>query len=324
MSRETRVVFIGTPDFAVPTLEALIRHYAVVGVVTQPDRPAGRGRSERPSPVKQCALAHGLPVFQPVSLRKPDAVLHLSEWAPDLFVTVATGYILTAAVLALPAQGTLNVHASLLPRWRGAAPIQAAVLAGDTQTGVTILCTDEGLDTGPILRQRTVPIGIRDTALALHDKLAKVGADLLLDTLPSWLSGELLPRPQPGEGVTYAPQIRKEDGLISWDATAVEIDRQVRAFAPWPAAFTFWRHQRLKVVAAQPSPSAPFPLIASQEPSGAREPGTVVLHGMLPAVITGHGILQLDQLQLEGKRVLSGEAFVRGRPDFIGARLGKN
>jgi len=237
MSRETRVVFMGTPDFAVPTLEALIRHYAVVGVVTQPDRPAGRGRSERPSPVKQCALAHGLPVFQPISLRRPDAVLLLGEWAPDLFVTAASGYFLIAEVLALPTYGTLNVHASLLPRWRGAAPIQAAILAGDAQTGVTILCTDEGLDTGPILSQRTVPIGVADTALVLHDKLAKVGADLLLDTLPSWLSGELMPRPQPGEGVTYAPQIRKEDGLISWEMPALEINRWVRAFTPWPAAY---------------------------------------------------------------------------------------
>jgi methionyl-tRNA formyltransferase len=263
----TRIIFMGTPVFALPAFQALIDSYSVVGVVTQPDRPAGRGRSPQPPPVKQVALAHNLPVLQPQSLRDPAAVAHLQDWAPDVIVTAATGHILTAEVLALPTRGTLNVHASLLPRWRGAAPIQAALLAGDTQTGITIMCTDEGLDTGPILSQQAIPIVSRDTAASLQDKLAQLGADLLLETLPRWLSGELTPRPQPGTGVTLARQIRKQDGLIDWQRPALEIDRQVRAYTPWPGAFTFWRKQRLKIIMALPLPPPVVP------PSGGERGG---------------------------------------------------
>jgi len=315
----TRVIFMGTPEFALPTLRALIEHYAVVGVVTQPDRPVGRGRSLRPPPVKQAALAHGLPVYQSKSLRSAEAITRLQEWAPDVIVTAATGHILTAEVLALPTRGTLNIHASLLPRWRGAAPIQSAILAGDAETGVTIMCTDEGLDTGPILSQRAILIAPRDTAASLHDRLAQLGAELLLETLPRWLSGELTPRPQPPTGATVARQIRKEDGLIDWERPALEIDRQVRAFTPWPGAYTFWGKRRLIIAAAFPLPSLSLPSVAGRE---AHLPGTVVEHQDLLAVITGEGLLRLDQVQLAGKREMSGEEFIRGRPDFIGARLG--
>jgi methionyl-tRNA formyltransferase len=320
MSRTPRIIFMGTPEFALPTLKALIDHYDVVGVVSQPDRPAGRGRSLSPPPVKQVALAQDLPVFQPKSLRPPEAVARLRDWQPDVIVTAATGHILTADVLALPTRGTLNVHASLLPRWRGAAPIQAALLAGDTETGITIMCTDEGLDTGPILSQRAVPIAPRETAASLHDKLAQLGADLLLETLPRWLSGELAPQPQPSEGVTLAKRIRKEDGLIHWERPAPEIDRQVRAYTPWPGAYTFWAGRQLKITEALPVPPQPPVAIPPQKRN--ETPGTVLDHDGLPVVVTGEGILQLERLQLAGKRAMSAAEFVRGRPDFIGSQLG--
>jgi len=319
-SDPTRIIFMGTPVFALPTLKALVDNYSVVGVVTQPDRPVGRGRSHSPPPVKELALEHALPVFQPESLRSPAAVARLRDWAADVIVTVATGHILTPEVLDLPTRGTLNIHASLLPRWRGAAPIQAALLAGDSETGVTIMCTDEGLDTGPILSQKALPIPSRETAASLHDKLSQLGADLLLETLPRWLSGELTPRPQPATGVTLAQQIRKEDGLIHWERTALEIDRQVRAYTPWPGAFTFWRKERLKVIMALPLTPPGVP------PNGGEkggEPGSVIEIDGLPAVVSGKGLLRLDQVQLAGKRALSGVEFTRGRPDFIGAKLGE-
>jgi methionyl-tRNA formyltransferase len=310
MSKTPHIVFMGTPEFALPALRALINHYSVVGVVTQPDRPAGRGRSLRPPPVKELALKNNLPVFQPQSLRSPQAVAHLQDWAPDVVVTAATGHILTANVLAVPTRGTLNVHASLLPRWRGAAPLQAALLAGDAETGVTLMCTDEGLDTGPILSQRAIPIAPREIVTSLHDKLAQLGAELLLETLPRWLSGELMPHPQPDKGITLAGRIRKEDGAINWERSAVEIDRQVRAYTPWPGAYTFWNDRQLKIIAA-------FPLSLQLD----RSPGTVINHDEQPTVVTGDGLLRLDHLQLAGKRALLATEFVRGRPDFVGAQL---
>ena len=318
MNEATRIVFMGTPDFALPTLRALIGRYTVVAVVTQPDRPAGRGRSMRCPPVKNTALAHGISVLQPKNLGKPENVARLREWAPDVIVTAATGHILTPQVLAIPKHGTLNVHASLLPRWRGAAPIQAAIMAGDAETGVTIMCTDEGLDTGPILSQRAVPIAARETTASMHDKLSDMGADLLLETLPSWLSGHLTPHPQPSAGVTMAKRINKNDGLIDWDLPAPAIDRQVRAYTPWPGAFTFWAKRRLKVSVTYPLPY----LESTSLDSESTPPGTVVQFDDYPAVRTGEGLLRLDQLQLAGKQVLSGTEFVRGRPDFAGARLG--
>jgi methionyl-tRNA formyltransferase len=314
MSETTRILFMGTPDFALPTLKALITSgYAIVGVVTQPDRPAGRGRKVQPPPVKSVALAHDLPVFQPKSLRTSEAVARLRDGSPDVIVTAATGHILSAEVLAIPRRGTLNVHGSLLPRWRGAAPIQAALLAGDAESGVTIMCTDEGLDTGPILSQKAIPIAPRETAASLHDKLAQLGADLLLETLPRWLSGELRPRPQPRQGVTIAARIRKEDGLIHWERSAREIDRQVRAFTPWPGVYTFWNGRRLKIIEALPSPLP--------SPGGKRLPGDVIDVDGMPAVVTGEGLLRLEQVQLAGKKALSWETFVCGCANFIGGRL---
>lgn len=307
----TRIVFMGSPDFARPTLKALADNYQVVGVVAQRDRPAGRGRQLTPPPVKELALELGLPVYQPTSLRKAEALEQLHVWAPDVIVTAASGFILTAEALALPSQGTLNVHASLLPRWRGAAPIQAAILAGDAETGITIMMTDEGLDTGPILSQRAISIGPQDTATTLHERLARLGADLLLDTLPRWLSGELKPRPQSETDVTLAPPIDKQDGLIDWSWPAAHIDRQVRAYTPWPSAYTFWTGRRLVVRGATPLPA--------QHVSG--QPGLVVtIHGHI-AVVTGEGLLRLDQVQLASKKAMSADAFARGHSGFVGSQL---
>src|SRR4051812_47649044 len=212
----TRLIFMGTPDFAVPTLQALIDspHYDVVGVVTQPDRPAGRGKTVQQSPIKQVATAAGIPIIQPEKLKAPGVIDQLQSWQPDLIVVAAFGQILRQNVLDLPRFGCINVHASLLPRWRGAAPIQAAIRAGDSQTGITIMKMDAGLDTGPMLRQRAIPIEPTDTGQTLHDKLAAVGGPLLIETLGPYLRGEIQPQVQDESGQTYAPMLKKEDGAI--------------------------------------------------------------------------------------------------------------
>jgi methionyl-tRNA formyltransferase len=304
---------MGTPEFAAPVLEALVDAHQVVGVVTQPDRPAGRGRRLVPSPVKQLAVERGLSIFQPNSLRPPEAVAHLATWEPDVIVVAAFGQILRQDVLNLPPHGCLNVHASLLPRWRGAAPLAAAILAGDEVTGVTIMQMDAGLDTGPILSQGETLIRPDDTQTTLGQRLARLGAELLVDTLPIYLSGDVVPRHQLDEGATYARQLRKEDGLLNWSLTAIELDRRVRAFTPWPGAFTTWHGQRLKVLQA-----APLPATRQDAP-----PGTVVVLGDGAAVVTGGGALSLEEVQLAGKRSIDIDAFLRGQRGFVGSRLGK-
>lgn len=311
----TRVVFMGTPEFAVPALEALAGAHSlnVAGVVTQPDRPAGRGRQLMLSPVKQAALERGLPLFQPHSLRTPEAVAQLATWQPDVIVVAAFGQILRQNVLDLPPHGCLNVHASLLPRWRGAAPVAAAILDGDDVTGVTIMRMDAGLDTGPILAQREEPIRPDDTRATLGERLARVGADLLVETLPAYLAGDLLPQPQPEGGATYARQLRKEDGLLDWSRPADELARRVRAFTPWPGPFTTWRGRRLKVLR-----SASLPAWRGETPSG-----TVVALADGVAVATGTGALRLEKVQLAGKRPMDSAIFIRGQRDFVGSRLVK-
>jgi len=308
-----RIVFMGTPEFAAPVLEALVDAHQVVGVVTQPDRPAGRGRRLVPSPVKQLAVERGLPTFQPNSLRPPDAVAHLATWEPDVIVVAAFGQILRQDVLDLPPHGCLNVHASLLPRWRGAAPLAAAILAGDEVTGVTIMQMDAGLDTGPILSQGEVLIQPGDTRAKLGQRLARLGAELLVDMLPAYLSGNLVPRNQPDEGATYARQLRKEDGLLDWSLPAIELDRRIRAFTPWPGAFTTWHGRTLKVLQA-----TPLPATRQDVP-----PGTVVALGDGAAAVTGSGALSLEEVQLAGKRSIDIDAFLRGQRGFVGSRLGK-
>ena len=303
---------MGTPEFAVPSLEALIDTQTVVGVVTQPDRPAGRGRTVRPSPIKVAAEAAGLPIYQPPSLREREAAEPLHAWAPEVIVVAAFGQILRPHVLDLPPCGCLNVHASLLPRWRGASPIQHAILAGDEETGVSLMQMDAGLDTGPVYAQETVPIRPDETAQTLHDRLAELGAQMLRTHLDAILAGELAARPQDEEASTYAPMIKKEDGRIDWTASAVQLERHVRAMTPWPSAFTMWDGTRLKILAARA-------VEAGEVPAG--EPGQVTGDQESIVVVAGEGGLQLLEVQLSGREAMAAAAFVRGRPEFIGSQL---
>jgi methionyl-tRNA formyltransferase len=303
-----QVVFMGTPDFAVPTLRALIEHHTVIGVVTQPDRPAGRNRQPQQSPVKQIALAAGIPVFQPEKLRRPEAIEELKHWSPDVTVVAAFGQILPQAVLDIPHHGSLNVHASLLPRWRGAAPIQAAIRVGDEKSGITIMKMDAGLDTGPILSQRATPITPGETGQSLHDKLAILGSALLIETLPGYLNGEIIPQPQDDSLATYAPTIKKGEGLIDWTVSAQEIERLVRAFTPWPGTFTFWNGQQLKILSGTAGP-------------GEAPPGKVTLTHQGAAIGTGDGLFYPTRLQLPGGKSLAVADFLRGHATLSGAQL---
>nr|BAL54359.1 methionyl-tRNA formyltransferase [uncultured Chloroflexota bacterium] len=296
----TRLVFMGSPQFALPALRALAQHETVVGVVTQPDRPAGRGQQLTPPPVKILAQELGLEVIQPVRLRDAQTIARLQAWQPEVIVVAAYGQILPPQVLDLPPWGCLNIHASLLPRWRGAAPIQHAILAGDAETGVTIMKMDEGLDTGPILSQRAIPIAPDENAETLGEKLANLGASLLLETLPQYLSGRLHPRPQPVEGVTLAPRLKKEDGQLDFSLPAVLLERRVRAFFPWPGAWFSWQGMLIKVLRARVGPHVQA------------LPGAPLRWQGWPALATAHGLLVLEEVQPAGKKPMSGKAFLAG------------
>lgn len=303
-----RIVFMGTPDFALPSLRQLIAVQEVAAVVTQPDRPAGRSKRLRESPVKQLATSAGIPTLQPRRIREPEVMELLAELNADLFVVVAFGQILPQAALDLPARGALNVHASLLPRWRGAAPIQAAIRAGDEESGVTIMLLDAGLDTGPILSRRALALAPDETGQSLHDQLAVLGADLLCRTLPRFLAGDIKPQAQDDTRATYAPRIKKRDGRIDWTRPAAEIDRLARAFTPWPGAFTDWQGKQLK-------------LVAGRAGEGSLPAGQVAeLNGQL-AIGTGAGLYLPSALQLAGKKQLHVADFVNGYREFVGARL---
>jgi len=307
-----RVIFMGTPQFAVPALEALGKNHEVVGVVTQPDRRAGRGRKMVPSPVKEAAMARGLPTFQPSDLQIPEAVNTLAGWQPEVIAVFAFGQLLPRPVLELPPYGCLNIHPSLLPRYRGAAPITAAILAGDLITGVTIMLMDEGLDTGPILAQGESPIAPGDTTVSLTAKLAEEGATLLIKTLPGWLKGKIQARPQDEALATYCDHLKKEDGLLDWSQPAEYLDRQVRAYDPWPGAHTTWLGKRLKVLRARPQTAW----------RGEGSPGQVVALPGGMGVATGRGLLELQEVQLAGKMPIAGDVFARGQRDLIGGFLG--
>lgn len=302
----TRVVFMGSPDFALPVLESLAEQYDVVGVITQPDRPAGRGRVLTPPPVKQLAIELQLPVIQPRRLREPEAMDTLRSWQPDLIVVAAFGQILRLDVLSLPPFGCVNVHASLLPRWRGAAPIQAAILNGDDKTGITIMLMDPGVDTGPILSQRAIPISPEETAGSLAPRLARLGADLLIETLSVYLSGQLQPQPQDEALASYAPMLKKEDGLLDFSQPAAHLALKVRAFNPWPGAYTIWQGETLKIHQAH----AVEPVDHSN--GTMPEPGRTTVYSGLPAITTSRGLLALDELQPAGKRSMPGKAFLLG------------
>jgi methionyl-tRNA formyltransferase len=312
MTSRQRIVFAGTPEFSVPALDALhAAGHAIAAVYTQPDRPAGRGRTLTASPVKRRALELGLPVEQPGSFKEAGAVAQLAGHAADLMVVVAYGLILPQAVLDVPRLGCLNIHASLLPRWRGAAPIQRAILAGDTRTGVTIMKMDAGLDTGPMLLERPVGIGADETAGQLHDRLAAVGAEAIVTAIDEWLAGRIVPAPQPAEGATYAAKIRKEEATIDWTQPAAAIVRQVRAFNPWPVAETRWQGQQLRIWEAR-----------ALEAAHDAAPGEVIeAAGGRLTVATGGGSLRVERLQLAGRGVLSTAEFLNANK-LLGARLG--
>lgn len=306
-----RTVFFGSPDFAVPTLDALIDSpYRPVAVVAQPDRGAGRGRKLRRPPVAERAAEAGIAVLQPARLRDPEAVAALAALAPDLQIVAAYGQLLPPAVLEAPRHGTLNVHASLLPRWRGASPVSAAIAAGDAETGATIMLVDETEDTGPILAQRATAIGARETAGELSDRLARLGASLLLETLPRWLAGELKPQAQDAALATRARRVRKDAGRIDWALPAAQLARNVRAYTPWPGAFTELGGQRVRLAAA-----------AVEEGGGAM--GEVVgVDADAIRVGTGDGVLVIGRLQRAGKREMSAAEFARGAGDLVGKRFG--
>jgi len=295
---------MGSPDFAAVALRSLAEKFNVVGVVTQPDRRAGRGKKMVSPPVKLIADELDIPVIQPRRVRDEDAMVSIREFAPDLIVVAAYGQILRPNLLQLPRYGCINIHGSLLPRWRGAAPIQAAILAGDAETGITIMLMDEGIDTGDMLSQRALPIADDDTAETLFKKLAPLGADLLIETLPKYLSGEIQPQPQPEEGATYAKMLKKADGLLDFSQTAEELERKIRAFSPWPGTFFEWN-------------GAPFKIHRAHVGEG-KSPGigTQVKIKGVPAIGTSEGILILDQVQPAGKKSMSGKSFLAGGRDW--------
>jgi methionyl-tRNA formyltransferase len=309
-----KLLFIGTSDFACPSLEALAdASYPVVEVVTQPDRPKGRGQKMTPPPVKSLALSRQMPVFQPEKLRAPSAVAHLRSLAPDLILVAAYGQILSPAVLAIPPRGCINVHGSLLPRYRGAAPIARAILAGEEKTGVTTMLMDEGMDTGPVLLSAATEITPEDNLESLHDRLALLGAGLLLKTLKGLESGEVKPVAQDHSRATYAPKISKEEAKIDWRSSAREICNRIRAFDPWPGAYSTWKGKTLKLFRP-----------AAVEGSPGESPGTLTgadSRGL--TIAAGEGYLVVRELQLESRPRLSVEQFLRGNPLQPGLRLGE-
>ncbi|MDE2892782.1 MAG: methionyl-tRNA formyltransferase [Chloroflexota bacterium] len=312
MSESPRVLFYGSPDFAVPTLQALIDSpYRPIAVVTQPDARAGRGRSLRPPPVKELAAAYGIPALQPERLRDRAAIAQIASLRPTLQIVAAYGQIIPLEILGLPAQGTLNVHASLLPRWRGASPISAAILHGDDETGVTIMLVDETEDTGDILRQRATRIDPVEHAGQLSDRLADMGAGLLMQTIPDWLDGRIGPQPQDGSLATRARRVRKQQGRIDWTGSAEEIARHVRAYTPWPAAATTLGAASIRITQA-----------SSVGKDVRSEPGEIVEADDTIRVATGDGVLAIERLQRAGKRELSAEEFLRGARDLVGQRFG--
>jgi methionyl-tRNA formyltransferase len=320
-----RLGFAGTPEFAVPALDALFERHSICAVFTQPDRPAGRGQPLRASPVKRRAEERGLPVHQPVSFKSTDALEILRGLKLDALVVAAYGLILPAAALEIPRLGCINIHASLLPRWRGAAPIQRAILAGDPLTGITIMRMEAGLDTGPMMKTRTIDIEARDTAVTLQDRLARLGAELVCETLEDLMAGRVREVRQPAEGVTYAGKIGKDEAAIDWSQDALQIGRQVRAFNPWPVAETVLDAARVRIWNAEVQDAQAREVDEAQGPQAqgpearmrdmrSPAPGTVLAataEGI--DVACGQGTLRILRLQLAGRKALSAADFVLGR-----------
>ncbi len=304
-----RIVFVGSPEFAIPSLTSLHNHFQVVGVITQPDRPAGRGRNKRPSAVKTFALQNDLALIQPRMIRDEDAHSQIELWNPDVVVVAAYGQIIPSSLLNIPLHGFVNLHASLLPRWRGAAPVQAAILHGDTTTGITIMQMDPGMDTGPILAQSKVAIDEEETAGELLSRLSHLGAQLIVDTLPSYLAGDIKATTQNHHEATSAPLIKKEDGMFTPDQSAEYVARQVRAFEPWPGSYFHWDSKIVRVRKAH--------AILTAEDSI----GRIIQVNDKPAICMREGVLVLDELQISGKKAMPGTVFLRGARDFVGSKI---
>jgi len=309
-----RIVFMGTPEFAVPSMTALLRSdHTVVGVVTQPDRPKGRGQELAASPIKQLAEQHGLPILQPLKMKDPAFLDSLAAWKPDLIVVAAFGRILPKVILDLPSRGCINVHASLLPKYRGAGPIQWAIIRGEHETGITTMLMDEGMDTGAILLQEQLPIAPDDTAGTLSAKLAEVGGRLLIETIAQFETGALVPKPQDHARATMAPLLKKEDGLLDWTLPALELANRVRGLSPWPGAYTYLGEDRWVIWNAS---------VHNRSAAGG-PPGTV-LHatkeGLL--VATGSGVLRIKEFQPANSRRMSVAQFLAGHTLAPGPRLG--
>ncbi len=300
-----RIMFMGSPVFAIPTLDALNRNYGVIGVITQPDRPAGRGKKENQSAIKQQAISLGLEIYQPQNLRDKQAVNQIENWKPNLIVVCAFGQILTQDILDVPKYGCLNIHASLLPRWRGASPIQAAILNGDRKTGISIMKMDAGLDTGPILVQKEIQIFPDDNAQTLSEKLSALGADLLIEILPLYFEGQLTLIEQNNAQKTIAALVKKEDGKLNFLQTAEELERRIKAYNPWPGAYFQWRDKSLKVLKAH--------IIKSKVP----EPNHRYVIEKYPGIGTSSNILILDVVQPAGKKPMQGNEFLNGARDWL-------
>ena len=297
-----KLIFMGTPDFAVPSLTALDEaRYEIVGVVTQPDRRKGRGKKMVPPPVKEVAITRKIPVFQPANPNTGEFIRQLKELSPDVIVTVAFGHLLKREILTLPPLGCLNLHASLLPKYRGAAPIIWAILNGEQVTGVTVMKMDEGMDTGPILAMHEEPITPDDTTETLGQKLAKTGASLLVETLEKWRNHEITPVPQSPDDVSYAPPLKKADGRIDWSQSAERIERKIRAMIPWPGAFTILNGKNLKIFKAKISISI-----------GDLSPGESLVTDDTWTVASGNGSLDLLEVQMEGKKHQNIKTFLKG------------
>lgn len=295
---------MGTPDFAVPVLEKLSKNFQIIGVITQPDRPSGRGRQLVPPPVKGAAEALNLEIFQPLDVNSQSSLDLIKSWNPDLITVAAFGQILSPNLLALPHYGCLNVHASLLPRWRGASPINAAILHNDSVSGVTIMRMAEGLDDGPILTQESTSIQSHETAGSLSERLSAIGADLLVKTIPLYISGDIQPLSQDQSNITYAHLLKRGDGLLDFNQAAEQLARKVRAYSPWPGTYTYWNDQRLIIHRAQ--------AINVTSPGS----GVFTRYERLPAVGTGEGLLVLNILQQAGKRKNTGKEFLHGSADW--------
>jgi len=321
-----RIVYMGTPHFAVPALEALLTNsapgklvpegYEIVTVITRPDKPVGRGRDIVYSPVKQTALAHNIPVWQPGSFKKAENSAALAAYHADLYIVAAFGQILPQSVLDQPKYGTLNIHGSLLPKYRGADPIAEAILQGETESGVTIMLLDDGIDTGPTLVSHSLSLTNDETTGSLTTKLAALGAQALLEVLPQWIAGRITPQPQDELHATHTRMLRKEDGLLQWEKPAAVLARQVRAYMPWPGSYTHWRGKLLKVLEAHPLAVEIDTLEQDVQPglvSTREEAGHQVL-----AVVTGSGFLIVTRVQLEGKKAMSAEEFLRGYSHIAG------